>query len=93
MPSHPVVTCVLNTATQRFHPVILVESCLFDGDGPVCYRSMVHHTEGFASKAEAQQYVHEDITPGLPGACLDLETVSEWDGQGVPRLVRCAPAV
>ena len=44
------------------------------------FRSEAHHTEGFASRAEAQGYM------SIQTKWKDTELVWEWDGTGIPTI-------
>lgn len=72
-----------NTATGRFHPMPFRPSPRpsegVPDIGVVCrHKSIGHHTEGFASLAEAEAHImgNQNMWPAY--------TVYEWDGSSVP---------
>jgi hypothetical protein len=75
-----------NTATNRWHPILFVESPLPGDSKVIRHKSKGHHTEGFATQAAANESAEALATQTQ--ARLLLEDVGEWDGLEVPAAVR-----
>ncbi len=74
---------LLNTKTNRYHPIIFRPAPPPSGDEDLAaqrYRSAGHHTDGFATLEEAQESVSQQ--PEL----TNVSVVWEWDGEGVPAM-------
>jgi len=85
---NPVIANLHNSKTGRWHPIVFVEHPLPGGaDSVVRHKSKVHHTAGFESKEAANAHARTDLAPKVEGASLRLDTILEWDGQGVPAMV------
>jgi hypothetical protein len=76
---------LLNTATQRFHPIIFREAPMpagaDDNWSHQRYKSLGHHTVGFDTLEEAQAYIKSDAR------LFDSGAVWEWDGIDIPAMV------
>ena len=79
-----------NTATGRYHPIVFRPAPMPSGAdaemGAMRYRSRGHHTEGFATLAEADAHIAERPEWTASGLAW------EWDGTGVPALTEWFPA-
>ncbi|WP_293811327.1 hypothetical protein [uncultured Bosea sp.] len=76
-----------NTSNGRFHPVIF-RPAPFPGPGPekvLRYRSLGHHTTGFAELADAEASIVEQ-------GWERVDHLAEWDGQGIPAETILLPA-
>ena len=71
---------MINTATERFHPISFRPSPMPSGAAPR-YKSLGHHTEGFDTKIEAIDWVKSEERM--------LLTTREyaWDGEYVPAMI------
>jgi hypothetical protein len=90
-----VIAMLHNTKLNRWHPILFSENPLPGPSEPgkiVRHKSAGHHTEGFATQAEANAdaeklAIRVRETSG-DGACrLMLDRVYEWDGTDVPAMV------
>jgi hypothetical protein len=84
---NPIIATIHNTATNRWHPVLFVESPLPGSATLVRHKSKGHHTDGFDTKIESDEYATNHMTSSIQGVHLTLDTVFSWDGNGVPALV------
>ena len=87
---NPIIATIHNVPTDRWHPVLFVESPLPGPESPekpVRHKSKMHHTTGFATRAESDNSAREELATQIPGARLELDTVFDWDGTGIPAMV------
>jgi hypothetical protein len=84
----PVIATLRNSKTGRWHPILFREEPL-PGPAPevVRHKSRGHHTEGFESQEAADDHSRNELAPRVEGARLALDTVIEWDGEGIPAVV------
>ena len=81
---------LLNKKTGRFHTISFrvsprpSESLT---DGACRYRSIGHHTVGFATQVEAEAFIEEHKKDGSIATGL----VWEWDGEGLPSMMPTLP--
>lgn len=79
-----------NTATGRFHPLVFRPGPSPSDDDPDCYRfkSLGHHTEGFATHSEAVADCDTEKVFGQD--ILYVEGLDQtWDGKDLPaRIMR-----
>lgn len=81
------IVCLLhNTATNRWHPILFVESPLPSESKLVRHKSKCHHTEGFESREAANASATE--LAAKVQARLLLDDVGEWNGTATPAAVR-----
>lgn len=67
---NPIAALIHNTAADKWHPVLFVESPLPGEDSankPVRYKSKMHRTEGFATREEAEADCKANLAPNVPG--------------------------
>lgn len=86
---NPIIALLLNTKTNRWHPIVFVESPLpgpHTPDKPIRHKSKMHHTGGFDTREEAEAEAKNEIAPKLEIVRLELETVFEWDGNDIPAM-------
>jgi hypothetical protein len=83
MPETFPASVIHNKATGRYHPVVFYPSPKPSeaGDTVVRHRSKCHHTEGFATMAEACEFITAQPTWRM------YDVMWEWDGDGVPVIV------
>ena len=87
---NPIIATIHNVPTDRWHPVLFVESPLPGPESPekpVRHKSKMHHTTAFATRAESDNSAREELATQIPGARLELDTVFDWDGTGIPAMV------
>lgn len=87
---NPIIAMIHDAVAERWHPVIFEESHLPGPptpDKPIRHKSKGHHTTGFGTKAEADENAKTDLAEKIPGVRLELDTVFEWDGEGIPTIV------
>jgi len=73
-----------NTKTGRFHPITFRIAPMPGNaeQGPAYrHKSLGHHTEGFDTLEQAQEWVTNDPN------CDDRGTTYLWDGEGIPAMV------
>lgn len=74
-----------NTVTGRAHPILFRPAPMpggaDDGYRAHRYKSMGHHTEGFATMAEAEAWLK------ACGDCVDMGGRGDWNGEGVPAMI------
>jgi hypothetical protein len=76
---------VQNHKLNRFHPIFFGLASPPSGDDDLAaqrYKSVSHHTEGFATLDEAVQEMHE--TCRIDG-CGISTALFHWDGEGIPK--------
>jgi malate synthase len=81
------VAClILNTATNRWHPLVMRPSPQPSWKAPeaVRYKSRGHHTEGFDTRAEAERW--NQTKAREQGWLLD-GAVLKWNGEDIPATV------
>lgn len=91
---NPVVALVANTSTNRWHPIYYREAPLpgpASDSKPMRHKSGGHHTEGFATRAEAAASARDLATKIVStgcwtscAVCLEPEYDIPWDGQDIP---------
>lgn len=73
-----------NTVSGRWHPILFRPAPLPGGkDSDLAaqrYRSLGHHTEGFATKEEAMAHIEASDKMEWRGL------IWEWDGEGTPAM-------
>jgi hypothetical protein len=87
---NPIIAMLHNSGANRWHPIVFVESPLpgpHTPDKPIRHKSKMHHTGGFATREEAEANAKDDLAPKIEGPRLELATVFEWDGEGIPTMV------
>lgn len=91
---NPIVANLHNVQTNRFHPILFIESPLPgppSDDKPIRHKSKGHHTEGFETREEAIAHCQELIPQlipdsiGEPRLCIDKDF--PWDGDDIPAMV------
>ena len=90
---NPIIANLHNTKTNRFHPIIFVESPLPgppSDDKPVRHKSKGHHTQGFDSRdaalSECRNIVDQikEHAIGPPQLCIEKDF--PWDGEDIPAM-------
>jgi hypothetical protein len=86
----PIIGMLHNVHNNRFHPILFLYNPLPGGGGPDRHKSKGHHTEGFATREEAEAFVGTTMVKyaqnfGEPKLCL--ENLFPWDGEGTPAMV------
>ena len=87
-----IVAMLHNTKTDRYHPIFFYESPLPgppSKDKPVRHKSKMHHAGGFDTREEAMVSIDDpkfEEQFGKLARCLDEDM--EWDGEGVPAMVK-----
>lgn len=90
---NPVIAMLHDETNDRWHPIVFREAPLPGGAeaAPRRWKSQMHHTAGFATRAEAEADANDSLAPKLEeeagSVTLKLEAVFGWDGEGVPALV------
>jgi len=73
-----------NAKTNRYHPISFRQAPMPGNaeNGPAYrYKSFGHHTEGFDTLDQAQEWVK------AKDDCRDVGMVWLWDGEGIPAMV------
>jgi hypothetical protein len=83
---NPIVCLLHNTATDRWHPILFVESPPPGDSKIIRHKSKGHHTQGFDSQEAANQGAKE-LAANVHARLL-LEDVGEWDGTALPAAIR-----
>ncbi len=76
---------LINTATGRFHPISFREAPFPGGQQPPGgrrHKSIGHHTEGFATMADAEAWIAAN-----PDRIEATGRTWQWDGKDVPAMV------
>lgn len=84
---NPVIATLHNALTDRWHPILFVESPLPGGAIPLRHKSKGHHTAGFDTKVSADHYSATELSSQAGGAEFMPGVIFEWDGIGVPAIV------
>lgn len=92
---NPIHLILINTLTNRFHPILYVEDLSFIGqkDGIKRWKSKGHHTSGFDTRQEAVDFIlsmnpklKENLNGGNVYFSVDENYDMEWNGQGIPAI-------
>ena len=85
---NPTLCVLLNTKTNRYHPIVFREVPLpGDPNSEVLVRSKSygHHTNGYSTREEA---VSDCITTAEQESCrLCLKSNFIWNGEGIPSMI------
>lgn len=87
---NPIIATIHNVSSDRWHPVLFVEEPLPGPEypnKPVRHKSKMHHTVGFATRSESDNNAISALAEQIPGARLELNTIFDWDGTGIPAIV------
>lgn len=83
---------VINKQTGTFHPILFRPAPMpsgMDEDSGACrYRSAAHHTEGFATEAEADAWIDRNVTDH---GHVRSDCKWEWDGTDKPVMTTWFP--
>ena len=91
---NPIIAMLLNTTTNRFHPILFQERPLpssyeENSDSPVRHKSKGHHSTGFDTRVEAISECNrmaEQLKEDNPRFFLDTDF--NWDeDEGIPARV------
>ncbi len=91
----PIIGMIHNTKLNRWHPVVFQEKPLPgppSADKPVRHKSVMHHTTGFPSRAEALENIDADLMPQVKSSAIgevqtSLDKDFPWDGEDIPAMV------
>ena len=72
---------IVNTDTNRFHPVSFRPAPMPGNSDVPRYKSIGHHTAGFDTIEEAETWINENDN------CIMTSNRYQWDGVGIPALV------
>jgi hypothetical protein len=79
-----------NEKTGRFHTIVFRMAPMpgvgADDMAVQRYKSLGHHTVGFDTLAEARADLA--ATSGTDRDCVDCGAIWEWNGEGIPAMVR-----
>lgn len=84
---NPVIATLHNAQTDRWHPILFIESPLPGGALPVRHKSKGHHTVGFDTKSASDNYAKTELSSQAGGAAFMPNAVFEWSGCDVPAIV------
>jgi hypothetical protein len=85
---NPVISLLLNTQTNRWHPILFVEHPLPGPGIPGLQRHKFygHHTLGFDTREQAEAHVRE-LADKIQHPRIVLDPPFHWDGTGIPAMI------
>lgn len=84
---NPIIATLHNTETDRWHPILFVESLLPGGKMPLRHKSKGHHAAGFDTRVASDHYSATELSLQAGGAAFLPAVIFEWDGIEIPAIV------